>query len=530
MADRNGYFCIIPKGSETWVQLVAPEGSGSRVDLKEMEDYLTLHRIQHDRVPLLSAIGDKAEGLFRVNREKVYPVPESSVLRVSQDGMSVIVRFYPPTEGAGLVTADELKGDLKAAGIKAELDEKEAEAFFSDRHYCTDYVIARGTPPKEGTDGYVEYLFNTDPLARPKTNEDGSVDFHSLGLVHACAKGQVLARIHKEVPGEFGFNVYGDVVYPKEVKKVQVRCGKDITRSEDGTELISGLDGHVDLVGDTIFVSGVLEINDVDVSTGDLSFEGDVLVHGNVATGYKLKASGNIEIQGIVEAAEVEAGGRLTVVRGINGMGKGLVKAGGSVVTKYINSATVEAGELLQSELILNSSVSAKDTIVVKGKKGFISGGHIRAGNVVEAKIIGSDMGTDTVIEVGVDPEIKEKNARLHKEEEDLRGNLSRIEPVLLAMAQRLKKGEKLAPEQIQKMQELNGMVQKGKARLTELEEEKKELAQQIGGNSDAAIVVFGEALPGTKVIVSDAALTLKTGYHYCRFKKEHGDVKMFPI
>ncbi len=530
MSDKNGYFGIVLKPGETWIQLFSPEGSGAPVGMKEIEDYLILHRIPYDKASLFTAIGDKTEGLFKVNREKVYPIPESSELKISGDGMQVIARFYPPTEGAGMMDIEELKGDLKANKIKADLNMEEVNRFFSERRYCTDYLIARGNPAKEGTDGYVEFMFNTDPHARPKTNEDGSVDFHALSLVHACAKGQVLAKIHKEVPGELGMNVYGEIVRPRDVKRADVRHSKDIAVSEDGTELISEIDGHVNLIDNTIFVSGVLEVKDVDVSTGDLNFEGNVLVNGNVTTGYKLHATGNIDIKGIIEAAEVTAGGDITVARGINGMGKGYVKAGGSVVTKYINSATVESGTLIQSELILNSEVSAGNTIIVKGKKGFITGGHVRAGELVEAKIIGSDMGTDTTIEVGVDPEMKARAAKLHKDEEDLRKNIARVEPVLIAMAQRLKKGEKLPPDQILKMQELNTLIRQQKEQLAKIEEELKTTGGPTGDESNASIVVNGEAHAGTHVIVSEAALTLKSGYHYCRFKRERGDVKMLPL
>ena len=53
--------------------------------------------------------------------------------------------------------------------------------------------------------------------------------------------------------------------------------------NEDGCQLLSLVDGHVSLISGSIFVSNNYEIPaDVDTSTGDISFEGTVMVRGNV--------------------------------------------------------------------------------------------------------------------------------------------------------------------------------------------------------------------------------------------------------
>ena len=41
--------------------------------------------------------------------------------------------------------------------------------------------------------------------------------------------------------------------------------------------------------------------------TGDISFEGDLIIHGNIAAGMALKATGSITVSGHVESAKIEA-------------------------------------------------------------------------------------------------------------------------------------------------------------------------------------------------------------------------------
>ncbi len=538
---RNGYFQLELHPDGTYIHFFPALGDGEPLNPREMEDYLATKRLGYDRIATVSEAQKNEESVIRLNSEKIRPVDEFMTFSVSDDLMNVICRFYPPSVSTnavdkagnplkgGLMTADEIKKDLKYNQIASAPDIDAINSFLNNRKYCTDYILSTGTPVKPGKDGYVEYMFDTDPVARPKTNEDGSVDFHALNTVRACAKGQVLAKLHKETPGSPGVNVFGEMIMPGNVKSAAIKHSKGSTLSEDGV-LTADVNGHVSLTDGMVFVSSVLELKDVDVSTGDINYDGNLVVDGNITTGYKVNVTGDVEVKGVIEAAEVTAGGQVTVAKGINGMEKGIIKAGHSVIAKYINSAEVESGGLIQSELVLNSRISARDSIRVQGKKGFITGGVARAGNKIEAKTIGSDMGAATSIEVGVDPTLKARRNKLIKEIEDLRARLARTEPVLMASVDRLKRGDKLPPDQLKKMQELNRVIQDQKALLQSDLEELDMLEMSFDNETTAEIVVLGVAYAGTHLMVSDANLTLKKDYHYCRFRREGADVRMMGI
>lgn len=82
------------------------------------------------------------------------------------------------------------------------------------------------------------------------------------------------------------------------------------------------MDGHVSLVEGKVFVSDVYEVENVDLSTGNIDFEGSVQVNGNVSSNFVIRAGGNVIISGVVEGAYIEAGGNIIIARGMNGMAR----------------------------------------------------------------------------------------------------------------------------------------------------------------------------------------------------------------
>ncbi len=130
--------------------------------------------------------------------------------------------------------------------------------------------MAQGRLPVQGKDAYIEYKFNTDKKAKPTLKEDGSVDFFNLNILNHCNKGDELAILHPEVPGEPGSNIMGDKIMPAEVKKAAFDYGHNIEMSEDGQKLISLVDGHVELVDGAVFVSDELVLDNAVNSTGNI--------------------------------------------------------------------------------------------------------------------------------------------------------------------------------------------------------------------------------------------------------------------
>lgn len=532
---RNGYFQLLCGVNGTALKIVAPQDGGNHVAVKEVMDYLTLHAITYDTVSLNKGLQDailagEKETVIMLNREKSAEIRESCKISVSQDKMYVVARFFAPSLKGERMSVGEFLNDLTYKNITFGIQKQLIEAFFKTPVYCTDVVVAKGLAPRQGSDARIEYYFETDIKAKPTLNSDGSVDFFNLNAINHCSKGDILARLFPEDPGEYGRSVMDEKVKPRDVKRLVLRYGRNIALSEDRCVLTAETDGHVTLVDDKVFVSNVFEVENVDNSTGNIEYDGSVVINGNVGTNFSVKAKGNIEVKGVVEGAVLEAGGNIIIARGMNGMGRGVLKADGNVIAKFIENAKVFANGYVSTESILHSEVLAGTEITVSGKRGFITGGRVSASNAIFVKTLGSSMGADTIVEVGMDPAAKVSMQKLQKQIAENNKNLEQIHPVLLAMTQKLAQGIKLRPEQIKAIQD---MVQKESEIKQQMENDTKEftaLQQLMEESGTAKIEVTGEVFAGTKICISDVSMVVKSSMTYCRFIKQQGDVKMVAL
>lgn len=463
-----------------------------------------------------------------VKKEQILPVNETVIVTVMADRLSVKGRFYPPTEGGSLLNRDDIISEMVRSGVKYGVAEATIAEFLNNRQYEETLVIAEATKQVEGSDAEITFFFNTDLTQKPKVNEDGSVDFHHLDVISSVSAGDLLAELTPAVQGKPGIDVCGGLLRPVKVKQKILRVGKNIKLSEDGLKAYSEVNGHATVEGEQVFVSNMYEVPaNVDTSTGDIEYEGNVLVHGNVLAGFTIKAKGDIVVEGVVEGANLRAGGHIILKRGIQGMDRGILKANGNVISRFIESATVEAGGYVSADAIMHSNVSAKGDITVDGKKGYITGGTIRSGSMVSAKTIGSSMGTATNIEVGIEPAILSEYHELGKEQETLKDEQEKNMQILMALAKRIKLGEKLAPDKLLQFKKANEARDTMTKREEEIVERMKVLKESIDNYEGGIVKVSSVAHPGVKLTISNAVYYVKTETSYCRFVKSQGDVKI---
>lgn len=527
---QNGYFQIVSERNEFGIILMQPSEGGEKVRFDEVDAYLHEHNLECDFDRIQKAIAEDKEQFIKLGVGPCPAINTEYKYTISEDGMEVTARIYAPSETGKRISYKDLIKDLERNGIKYGICEQEIEESFTKGVFCTDILVAKGDPVREGHDAYIEYYFNTDPKIKPTINEDGSVDFFHLNTINNCKEGDILARLFKEDEGDLGMTVLGAVIKPKKVKRELLKYGHNIEPEEDNTIIRSMVDGHVTLVDGKVFVSNVLELENIDTSTGNIDFEGSVNISGNVQSNFSVRAGGNIVVKGIVEGAVLEAGGNIIIARGMAGMGKGVLKAGGNVVAKFFENASIEAGGYVQTESSLHSTIKAESEIIVDGKKGFISGGHVCATNSIEAKTLGSHLGTVTIVEVGATPAMKEEYANLQKEIQACTRNINNIDPVVITFSEKRKKGMEISKDQIKYLYSLVKMRQEQRIQLNKITARSEELRQIIERQSEAQVVVKGDVFPGVKIIIGDVSTTVQNCVTYCRFQKIRGDVKMTGI
>lgn len=524
----NGYFQLEEKKDGVYVRIYPPTGHGEPVNVKELMDYLELHQLnQFDLKELNAAVKVmEREQLVLVGPPVQLYVNETMIVDVALDKMKVHCRFYPPASGGKWMDAAEIVNDLQSRQIKFGIDQGAIQGFLKNREYCRDYTFAFGTPPEHGTDAKIEYFFNTNLNLKPKKNEDGSVDYRDLNTISHVNAGDILARLIPEDPGKPGKDVYGNDINPRSVRKKTLSFANNIRANEEGTEIYSEVTGHASLVNGKVFVSDVYDVPaDVDNSVGNVEYDGNVHIAGSVKGGFSVKAKGDIIVEGVVEDAELEAGGQIIVKRGIHGKGKGRLTADGNIICQFIENAIVSSGGFIETDSILHSRVSAFSEVHANGKKGFITGGLIRAGALVEAQTIGSEMGSDTRVEVGSDPNKKERFQQLKTIIAEETEELDKVKTILATYMKKLQEGEKLPPERMEYVQKIAYDYKAKKEEIEPLKAEYSMLQRELMLANGAKIQIRKTIYSGVTIAVSDMEMRIKDEQNFCQYMKKNGEI-----
>jgi hypothetical protein len=168
--------------------------------------------------------------------------------------------------------------------------------------------------------------------------------------------------------------------------------------------------------------------------------------------------------------------------------------------------------------------------VVVEGKKGLIVGGYVQAANKVISKSIGAAMGSSTILEVGVNPLLKTQYSRVQKAVEDDTKTVKNAKVILANFKERLQSGSQYSENDLKYMKSVATLVEEKSAELEELKERLEKLQELLAVQNQAQVVINDAIYAGTTIIIGDVSRTLQSDYHYCKFGREQGEVRMLPM
>lgn len=532
MEQKNGYACLSVEGQEVYLICFPPKNGGERAELKDVQFYLskqgfTTYSVQKVKQCIESDKEQKID--LGKSRFKFYS--GLIVTYIEPNEIQCKTKFYPPSNGAELFSREDVVSSLSQDGVKYGVDEEAIQNFLNSPVYFTDIELAHGKPAVEGKDGSIEYYFNTDPSLEPKKNEDGSVDFHTLNVLNNVNKGDLLAKVVKEIQGESGMSLTGKSISPKMVKPIKLEIGKNVISNEDKTEFYSDVMGHVMLSHGRLIVSDVYDVTgDVDNSTGNIEYAGNVHIQGSVRSGFNVKAEGDIIVEGVVEGANIDAGGQIIVKHGINGQGAGSVKAVGNVIAKFIENGTVKSNGYVNADVILASIVQADGDVKVSGRKGYIAGGKISAGGNVGAEKIGSEMGMQTIIEIGIKPDLKNRFNELNDIIPKLENKGRELTSIINNYQQSLKKGIKLDAKVITYLKQVADDLKKNNENIQRVNAEIEKIKPELLADGNHKIVVNRDIYPGVTIYISGSKKEITKQFSSCKFMIKDGELTRVTI
>ncbi|HOJ62596.1 MAG TPA: FapA family protein [bacterium] len=424
---------------------------------------------------------------------------------------------------AGFYTPDDLERYLRENQVVFGINRRALEKIFHDQSFGQSLAVAKGRPPRHGEDGRVEWQVDLSILeGAALTERGGRVDWKERHHVLQVDENQLLARLIAPTPGESGMNVYGQELPATPGKEARFPAGKGVRISEDGRELYAALNGVVCREGDKISVTSIYKVQgDVSLETGHIDYRETVIITGGVLPDFKVKAGQDLHIHGLVEAAELEAGGNIFINGGIQGNQKAVIKAGGDLVVKFISNARVEAGnDVIVNGAITNSVVKAGRDVIVRGTKAVIVGGVILAEKRISAGVIGSELGVKTELGIGADLKKRmEKRNEILNRIAALSDNYHRLQQAVQVL-NRLRDQGKLDKEKAEMRLKIIRAGLQMQSQIQQLQESARISGSEAEADKKtiAGVIAREIAWPGTRITIMDRVYTVKTVTHKARF------------
>lgn len=353
----------------------------------------------------------------------------SAAVEVSADKMSAWLTVTPPCGGTA-VTREQIDRALSAKGVTTGILDWALEQALANG-MADRTPIAQGREVVHGEDGRLECLIPMVKDRHPHLDEHDIADYRDLGGIVTVHQGERLMQKHPPTPGEAGENVLGQVIPAKPGKEAMysTQLKGAMADPDDPAFLIAEIPGQPVEVSHGMTVEPTVTLKTVDLSTGNLDFDGTVNVTGDVHAGMSIRATGDIHVGGTVEAATLDAGGDIIVKGGIIGHGEvhdhpddkqkadiARIRCAGSCSAHFIENASIETGDsILVANLVMQSELAAINQIMV-GKPGTgmgrIIGGLVEATLLVQTAVLGSPAGVRTRVMVGTNPYLHDKLKR----------------------------------------------------------------------------------------------------------------------
>ena len=447
---------------------------------------------------------------------------------VSADCMEVSATLLPPEPDKGRpATLEDVLSELEQLRVTFGIDQEAIQHMLAEPLYDQPQVIARGTPPKPGEDGRLEWHIERrtgSAVYRIRQVEDHEkADYKNLDLFTQVQQDQLLVSRIPPQEGIPGRTVLGRVIPGETGKNYLLPRGKNTYITEDGLQLRAKIAGRVDEVNGSLEVNTYYHVvGDVDMSVGNIDFDGDVVIDGNVSSGFTIKSTGSIEVKGIVEASALEAGGDILILGGVRGGGKGSLQAKDGVSARFAEYVTIQAGSIVSAESLLHSNVSCFGAIEALSGRGSIIGGNICAGTYIAANYLGTSSGRVTELEVGLSPQHRIRLAELEKTAETMKREAERLQSHLDDIQSSntdTERAKKTRMENVRKLLQCKKMMQ-------EAEEELEELKANLEGSRGGQVHVMHTAYPGVSITIGLARMTINQQITYATFRQTEGDVE----
>ncbi|NLT94242.1 MAG: DUF342 domain-containing protein [Clostridia bacterium] len=454
-------------------------------------------------------------------------------INLAKDLLTAYLSIFPALVGPLNISLSDVKAQLINKGVTYGVDEVKIMMALAENNHVLDLPIAQGRKPVAGEDAKLKFNFHEKGLeVKPKELENGKVDFYNINLIQIVKKGQLLVEKIPATKGIPGITVTSREIPAKNGKDIKIPLGKNVVVSEDGLKAYAGCDGHVVMADRRVSVLPVYEVNgDVDFSTGNIDFIGNVVIKGNIKEGFSVNSQGDVEVYGVVEGGNIKASGNIFIKKGIRGLKKSKIEAQGNIYSNFVEYASIFAGEdVVINEAIMHSVVNAGAVIRVGGKKGLVVGGTCRAGRALICKNIGSSLATATDIEVGLRPELRLEYKKVCQDIIESQKNYEKTLQAVNLLTDYKKKLGQLPLDKENLLSKLLKTREQLIIQIEDLELYKAKLEDEIKDLDNGYIEVSGTLHSGVNITIGRANKHITNDFFKVRLIQKGVDISISPL
>lgn len=340
-------------------------------------------------------------------------------LKISNDNMYALICLCNNTSEEKSVISEQMILDLLTShNIVRGVNRIAILSLLDHMEYGQFLCVAQGTPATKGTDGYYEYHKEMqDMKQKPVINADGTADYKNSLSLAIISENELIATYIPPTEGKEGFDIFGNILPALgRGKDCPALRGHGIYSDEDRIHFYARHSGHIVMDGSSVNIEKLYRISgDLDIEVGNVRFDGDVEIGGDVRSGFEIDATGDVFIHGHVGGCVIKSGKNITINKGIQGRGVCRIEAAENIVCKYVESCSLSAGKNIYADSILNASVVAKEQVLVTTKNGNVIGCEVYGMAGVVVKEAGNEIGTPTLLRAGLPRSDYERVGELKK-------------------------------------------------------------------------------------------------------------------
>ncbi len=437
----------------------------------------------------------------------------SANVTISSDKMSALLSITPASGGAD-VNKEQLQTLLAKQQVAVEfiklrtLEQAIVEA--GEGNAVDKQVVAVGQEAENGRDSEFEPLLELEEQTLPQLSDDGLIDYFETRDYYVVEEGDQLMRRTEATPGTDGRNVLGKILTAKPGKTLAfANCEGAEVCSKDENLLLAAAKGHPVIGAEGVRVDKVLHVKEVNLDSGNIHYDGSVMVGGNVAPQAVVEATGDVFIKGSVDHASVIAGNDIVIGGGVisellpakdgGAAHEPVLTAGGSISAPFMNRVGAHAGkDISVQKYAMHCDLRAEENILLgeSGGKGVVLGGELHAGKSIVAMTLGSDAYIKTYLYCAPVDEHVEQQRELLQERQQRSSELAQLNAILEKM-QAVGPEEQLSEAIANKLRKIKNTVQSMGQRVADIGVELQRLEPLISQAAEGRIQANRKLYPG---------------------------------